>query len=432
MKIIGKILVLFALCTAGSASAQTLGDTACVPYKMPIDSTITSCGPGLIGSKYKTATKVCPGGTITLSTEYDTSGCAAAPSPAGTVNNTSRCRLMPDSCANAPVAQNCASGAHWTLLGSNIAHCVQDDPACPWGTSLKHDSLGNPSCEQNTCPSNQVLQGDGKSCACGANLAWNGSTCVPATPTCVAGDVDENWPLTCSSGSGFRWRHAVTTCPSGAYGAPNITHYWDDTDCTGATPTCTSSTTQENGSCNVGQTGNAVRSVSTSCPSGAFGSPSTSYSSWDYSGCSTTTTTPTTPATTEPSCIATSSTSATSCGVGYTGTKYVTVKQLCPSGASTSEDTSGCGCANGAADFPTCTPVAAPPPVTKTCKTISRVVQTDTSIACGGANSTSTTTQVERQTYAACTYSDGTYTETRTGGTDYGLKKCSTGVVTWY
>jgi hypothetical protein len=59
-------------------------------------------------------------------------------------------------------------------------------------------------------------------------------------------------------------------------------------------------------------------------------------------------------------------------------------------------------------------------------------VQTDTSIACGGANSTSTTTQVERQTYAACTYSDGTYTETRTGGTDYGLKKCSTGVVTWY
>lgn len=334
---------------------------------MPIESTITACGPGQIGSKFKTVTKACPSGTVTQSSDYDTRGCTAAPAPASTINNTSRCALMPDSCAIAPVAQSCPTGSHWSLLGSGIAHCVLDDPTCPWGTSLVHDSMGNPSCEQNTCPSNQVLQGDGKSCACGSGLMWNGSTCVPATPSCVESDKPDNTVVACSSGSGYNWRHEVTSCPAGPYGAPKYTYYWDASECSAPAPvTCTANTTYEESACNF-RYGTAYRSVTTSCPYGPSGSPSISYGEWDISGCGAYWTEPApsptpTPEPTQPSCTPTSSTTATACGSGYTGTKYITTTQNCPSGSSTSEDTSGCGCANGGSDYPTCSPPYTPPP----------------------------------------------------------------------
>jgi hypothetical protein len=306
----------------------------------------------MIGSKFKTTTKACPSGAITESADYDTSNCTAAPPPPGTVNNSSRCKLTPDACAIAPVAQNCPSGSHWTLLGSGIAHCVQDDPVCPWGTSLKHDSMGNPSCEQNTCPSNQVLQGDGKSCACPSGTGWTGSTC--SAPTCS--------PSTSSStGScpanmvGTVTYYDYTSCPSGAYGAPAYSSSTDSSQCTAAAPTCSTSSYQDYGSCSADQTGDSRRWVYTSCPSGPYGSPSTSYSTWDYSACET-------PAPAQPTCIPTDLPSATACGSGYTGTKYILVHQLCPSGIATSEDTSGCGCANGGVDYPTCSPPYTPPP----------------------------------------------------------------------
>jgi hypothetical protein len=341
--------VLLALCVAGGASAQTASVAACVPYKMPIDSTITACGGGQIGSKYKTATKVCPSGAVTESADYDTSGCTAAPPPPGTVNNSTRCALMPDSCAVSPVAQNCPSGAHWSLLGSGIAHCVQDDPVCPWGTTLKHDAMGNPNCEQNTCPSNQVLQSDGKSCACPSGTGWTGSTC--SAPTCAPSTTSSTGSCPANM-NGTVTYYNYTSCPSGIYGAPAYSSSTDSSNCTPAPPTCTASSYQDYGSCNSGQTGSSKRWVYTSCPGGSYGSPSTSYSGWDYSAC-------TTPA---PTCTPTSSTYATACGSGYTGTKYVTTYQNCPSGTSSSENTSGCGCANGGNNYPTCTPPYTPPP----------------------------------------------------------------------
>lgn len=63
-----------------------------------------------------------------------------------------------DSCRGVPTPPGCGAGKHWTTLGSGIAHCVLDDYACPAGSDLAHDSLGNPSCvatpppPTGTCP----------------------------------------------------------------------------------------------------------------------------------------------------------------------------------------------------------------------------------------------------------------------------------------
>jgi hypothetical protein len=47
----------------------------------------------------------------------------------------------------APVPSDCGPGRHWTLQGSGIAHCVNNDPVCSGATpDLVHDWLGNPSC----------------------------------------------------------------------------------------------------------------------------------------------------------------------------------------------------------------------------------------------------------------------------------------------
>jgi hypothetical protein len=51
-------------------------------------------------------------------------------------------------------------------------------------------------------------------------------------------------------------------------------------------------------------------------------------------------------------------TTATSCGSGYTGTKYVTTTTSCSGGTSSTGDTSNCGCANGAPNYPSCTVIA--------------------------------------------------------------------------
>ncbi len=328
-----------------------------------------------MGSKYKTLTKACPSGAMTESTNYDTSGCTAAPSPAGTVNILSRCALTPDACASPPAPASCPSGTHWTLMGSNTAHCVQDDMACPWSYSLKHDFLGNPTCNQNTCPATQSLQGDGVSCGCSAGSMWNGSSCVASAPTCIEQEVEV--ARSCSVGyTGIRWRTVYYTCLAGPYGAQTITNgAWDTYDCEpigttpAPTPTCTVSTYTDTALCST--EGWQTRQVVTSCPSGSTGAPYTSYSSWDTSGCldsqSPPAPTPTpTPLPAEgggssPSCSQTSSTSASSCGSGYSGTQTITTTYLCPSGTSTSVDTSGCGCANGANDYPLCTPPPPPP-----------------------------------------------------------------------
>lgn len=106
--------------------------------------------------------------------------------PAGT-----NCEINPFLCQGEPVAKGCQPGHHWTLQGTNLAHCVRDDFACGFGQHLEHDNIGNPYCVANSCPAGQQLQADGVSCACPSGTTWNGSSCVvvaaapPAQPVPV-------------------------------------------------------------------------------------------------------------------------------------------------------------------------------------------------------------------------------------------------------
>lgn len=382
-------VALLAFWAGGIAHANDTSQFACEPYKIPIASTITACDNGMMGSKFRTMTKECPSGAVIESREFDTSNCTApAPAP-GAVNSINKCAVNPDACAPAISTSNCPSDSYWTLKGSGIAHCVKNDPVCPWGTSLAHDFLGNPSCEANTCPSGQVLQTDGKSCACPGTTVWNGSSCVQPAPTCQESDViAPGYVLDCPEGSGYRYGRRATTCPAGAYGEPSTSFYWDISECEDAaptptpTPTCSAGTETEWAYCPY--KGAMWRYHTTSCPGGTYGSPSTSTSGWDTSQCEDEPTgssppptapepEPTTPPppvgdppVQEPQCQDYNVSSQTSCGSGYTGQMTVTTYYWCPDGRQTVEtDDSGCGCANGASDFPTCTPP--PPPVTVTC-----------------------------------------------------------------
>lgn len=339
LKFVGKVLALLAFCVSGTTFAQT-APASCTPYSIPVQSTVTECGPGLTGSKYKTMTKTCPGGEVKESAGYDTSSCRTATTGSnGAMTYEARCRLTPGGCANAPIAQNCPAGRKWTLMGSGIAHCVDVDPSCPWGTSLTHDRLGNPSCVQNTCPSNQVLQADGKACGCPTNTGWNGSSCVP--PSCFAGTATTS-SSACTYG-GIQYYRETTSCPSGTYGAPSKSGYWDQSACAPRPITCTASSYTESAACGSGRNGSMYREVYTNCPGGQYGSPSTSYGGWNEGSCTA-------------ACSPSQSTYATACGTGYSGTKYITTNYTCPSGSYQTENTSQCGCANGANNYPTCTP----------------------------------------------------------------------------
>lgn len=60
------------------------------------------------------------------------------------------CTINPGACQPVPVPSDCQPGAHWTLIGSGIAHCVQDDPPCTGGP-VNHDAHGNPTnCQTST------------------------------------------------------------------------------------------------------------------------------------------------------------------------------------------------------------------------------------------------------------------------------------------
>lgn len=358
-------IMLFVVALGGFGNTQAAVE--CKPFSIPVAETITECGAGLTGSKYKTTSKQCPSGLIVLSTEYDTSECRSIPAAPNAVNTVSKCVVTPDACAALPNVMACPTGMHWTLAGSGVAHCVQDDPTCPWGTSLTHDVLGNPSCKANTCPSNQVLAGNGISCVCPAALSvWNGASCTAPVVTCVANSTAEA-PLACGPGYlGTQFRSLVTSCPSGPYGAPLTTFTaYDTSGCTPLPVTCTpGSVALAPEACGLGYTGTMFKTATTICPTGSYGAPSVSTSGYDTSGCGCANGASDYPTCTAPPppCTPTSTTTSASCGTGFTGTKFTTTTYLCPSGTDTSTNTSGCGCANGAADYPTCTPLAPPKP----------------------------------------------------------------------
>lgn len=408
MKIVGKLLALLAFCVSGTTYAQT-APAGCTPYSIPIQTTVTDCGPGLIGSKYKTTTKVCPSGEVVESRDFDTSNCRTAPTGVnGVMTAEARCRLTPGACASTPVAANCPAGRKWTLMGSGVAHCVDEDPVCPWGTSLTHDKMGNPSCAQNTCPSNQVLQADGKACGCPSNTGWNGSSCVP--PSCYAGTSTTS-TASCTWG-GTKYYRETTSCPAGLYGSPTISGSWDESACAERPVTCTVSSYTESAACSAGRNGTMYREVSTNCPSGQYGSPSTSYGAWNESSCAAV-------------CNPTQSTYGTSCGTGYTGTMYITTHYTCPSGSYQTSNTSNCGCANGALNYPTCTPPAAPGPV---CEQVNLVVKMDPR----GCTLTGRVEEgVRLEEWENCKQPNGTTTSTYVAFLDEGLRNCRTGITIW-
>lgn len=271
-----------------SASAQTQTQTpACVPYSIPIQSTIVACGYGMSGSKYKVTTKTCPGGAITNSTEYDVSGCHMAPPTPGTINTSNRCAVTPDACSSAPTPSDCPSGSRWTLEGTQKAHCVAVDPACGWGTTLVHDVNGNPSCVANTCPSNKVLQPDGISCGCPAALPiWDGASCTaPAlcTPSTSSTSVACS-PLFFKAGT-FYQAITTVTCPAGPFGAPVAAVTYDTSGCIPLAPTCTASSQTVGQLCANSTTYWQTRVKTTSCNSGANGPATITYGAWDTSAC---------------------------------------------------------------------------------------------------------------------------------------------------
>ena len=417
MNIVRKFLVLLAFCVSGSTFAQVaqkapiaplVAASTCTPYSIPIQSTVKDCGPGLYGSMYKTTTKVCPSGEVKESTDFDTSNCRQPPTGGGFVTAAARCRLTPGACASTPMASDCPVGQKWSLEGTGVAHCVDDDPTCPWGTSLTHDAAGHPSCGAIACPGNQVLQGDGKTCGCTVGTTWNGFTCVP--PSCFP-DIVVTSNAACTWG-GTKYYRETTTCPSGTYGAPSIMGSWDESGCA-AQPeaNCVASQTTEMGTCKSGEAGYTYREVLTTCPTGPSGTPDTKYSAWHVENCAAT-------------CTASMTTTSSACGDGFTGTQYFTTHNTCPTGVYYTTDVSECGCANGGTDYPTCTPPD--PSLNQACAVEERLVATSPSVCTKTTRPTRTFEPIELQQWMVCGAS-----ESYVGNANTGMRNCGSGEIFW-
>ena len=222
----------------------------CVEYQ--ISKAPVQCGPGYTGMKVPVVTFTCPDRRQVES--FDTTGCI----PAGTQPKNplaTNCSVTPGDaeCMPLPKPSGCPAGKHWTTQGSGIAHCVGDDINCPAGQTLTHDALGNPSCVPISCPSNQVLQADGKTCACPAGTTWNGATCERPAAFCPPKKV------------------TAINCPSGMAGQGIRTTTY-------TLPNCAEQVSDDFSQCNRNECP-APSSVTSACPAGQTGSivTTTSY-----------------------------------------------------------------------------------------------------------------------------------------------------------
>lgn len=330
-----KLFLAFLMCLfSQNLFAQT--QKICNPFNIPLAG--IPCGEGYTGTKFPMRTKVCPSGQVTDGLTFNTDNCKPANSPI-TDPNATDCKVTPTAvgCMSAPTLRGCDSGRHWVLTGSNIAHCVADDMDCGWGKTLKHDNLGNPYCEQNTCAAPLVLQGDGISCACAVGLIFNGSACVaPCSPS------SSTQYQSCGAGyTGNQSRIATATCPSGVMSYSS----WDTSGCVAVACPASTSTT---GACPAGFTGQTVTTtnyVGVSC---------TAISSTNSSGC--------TPL--PPSCTSSTSTETAACPPGLVGTmSRVITNNSCTGIVHSDWDQTSCVtitqppsvCPNGATNWPTCT-----------------------------------------------------------------------------
>jgi len=356
---------------SGASQTNTSTTVSCQAYNIVDKSSIVPCDAGYTGVKFKTITKTCPSGTVTNSSDYNTSGCIPNSSIVQNPNTTRavvNCNADANtSCASIPNAAGCPIGEHWTLLGTGTAHCVLDDPTCGVGTALTHDSKGNPSC--TPIPPTCVPSSSSSTTACGTGYTGNavittttscpnGSWGAPATGTststagCVAMPVTcvpgtntvANSPVYCgtstSSGTKYTATTTTTTCPSGSYGAPSTTTSTSGYYTSGCNVTCSPGSSRYAQSCGAGYSGTMYQVITTSCPNGSYGDPSTN-STYDSSSC----------VSTMPTCTPSSTSSnnaPVSCGSsGSSGTMFTTttITTTCPSGIygspSVSTSTSG-------------------------------------------------------------------------------------------
>lgn len=307
--------ILFGMNLSTAAPQISNQSTDCKPYSIPLDP--VACGPGYTGVKFPLKVKSCPSGVITVGQTFNTENCKRVGDNIDP--NQTNCAITPTdiSCVSKPAPLGCPPGQHWVTTGSGIAHCVQNDFPCPWGQSLQHDPLGNPYCVVNTCPSNQVLQADGISCACSAGLVWDGGSCVAGCSPSTSIET-----RACDAGyTGSKSRTVTSTCPLGtpSYGA------WDTSSCVANSVTCPADEYTAT-SCSSGS-GTAYRwysYVGASC--------TRTYMGLDESGCTST----------PPSCPS-DTVFSSSCGAGYTGMQTTTTTYVGASCTpSTTTDRSSC------------------------------------------------------------------------------------------
>lgn len=258
-----------------------------------------------------------------------------------------KCTVSPDSCMTAPIAKACPTGKRWTTAGSGIAHCVNVDPVCPSSEKVAYDNMGNPSCVSR-CSVSEYW--DGSVCRACTTTSTSSGSCqsgysgtayrTVTTNSCTGTTSYGSWDYSsCTASCTSTYSTQSGSCPSGytgtayrdvennscsgkSYGA------WDYSSCT-KSPTCGSSTSSESGSCQSGYSGSATRSVTYNSCTG-----STTYGSWNYSGCSPNT----------PSCGSSSSTESGSCPANYTGSATRTVTYNSCTGATTYGSWNNSGC----------------------------------------------------------------------------------------
>lgn len=202
--------------------------------------------------------------------------------------------LALDSCAKPVTPTGCPAGQHWTMIGSGIAHCVNDDPVCVSPQILKHDALGNPFCHTpivtheyrtrtTSCVAPQIgtrsqsrryTYTDGVLTRVGSwTTTW--SDCEdpapppppPPPPTCSNGASD--YP-TCTP----PYTPPVTsTCPNGASNYPTCTFPPVIGDPPAVPPSCSAADVVVNSTpCGAGMAGGPIEQHQTvSCPGSIVG-----------------------------------------------------------------------------------------------------------------------------------------------------------------
>ena len=393
-------LLFFTLLLAINSSvfAQTKSAT-CTPS---VVNNYVPCDAGYSGKKYTTTTVTCPvewpSGVVTTTPTFNTSQCVKATTPPP-LDRT--CELTPAACAPQPNSPGCPAGKHWTLTGSTVAHCVNDDMPCPSGASLIHDSVGNPSCKLMTCPTNQIVVGSTCGCPPGAILEDVFNRCIAIPPACTPSVVRNSYA--CDAGfTGIKFGVTTTTCPG------NTTTFSFDTS--GCTPISTCTPRIINGSdvaCDSGYTGAKHLVTTTTCPDNV----TSSY--WDTSACVPVVTPPVV-VTPPPTCPA-NTTTTENCPTGYTGKVNISTTYSGPTcTASVVTDTSAC--------MPVVTPpVVVTPPPTCPANTI-----TTENCPTGYTGSMTITTTYSGSTCAVNTNTDTSRCERRAPATS-----CPNGASNW-